>query len=264
MWKNWIPNGLSLGNLTFGFFSILVSSHAHAGSNIKSQQIFLVAGLLIMIAALFDGLDGPLARKLGVQSPLGEQLDSLGDLTTFGLAPGALIYQMYLSDLRIPLSFSVFPTFLPLGLAISAIFPICAAYRLARFNVTHDNKSFVGLPSPVAGLFIAFIPVTAYNDAPVPLPYALALFIAMAILMVSNVKYSKPQATLKPHFTIVRLIAFAALVGFLMYLLGWYWVIFFVVVLYIFSGLLAFFIHLLQRIRVGFDKRFRPGERDNS
>lgn len=250
MLKSWLPNGLSMGNLTFGFFSILVSSHVTPYHE-KAPQTFLLAGLLIMIAAILDGIDGPIARKLDSQSSLGKELDTLADLTTFGLAPGALIYRMYLSDLMIPLNFKDIEASLPIGLAIAAIFPLCAAYRLARFNTENDPKSFTGLPSPVAGLFIAFLPVSLYNGQPIPKIPALIVFVLMGALMVSNIKYSKPQVTLKPHFTILRLMAFTILVSALMWWLGWYWVVFFVVVLYIFSGLIALFIHLLQKIRVG-------------
>ncbi len=245
IWRSWIPNGLSLGNLTFGFFSIIVSSQSLKPSS-NDMNIFLIAGLLIMFAALFDGLDGPVARWLKVQSPLGAQLDSLADLTTFGLAPGALMYFMYLHELRITVPGWLYP--IPTGLFIASIFPICAAFRLARFNVSHDSRSFTGLPSPVAGLSIAFLPFFTKYNGKLPLSITLALFIVMALLMVSNVRYSKPQAKVKTHFTIARLVIFALVIISLMIWLGWYWVILGVTILYIFSGLIALLLGLLQKL----------------
>lgn len=250
MVRSWIPNGLSLGNLVFGFFSMIVA--AHQSEQFRQEQIFLIAGILIMIAAIFDGLDGPMARKLDVQSPLGQQLDSLADLTTFGLAPGYLIYQMYLSDLRIFVSWLDIPYGIPLGMLIAAIYPVSAAFRLARFNVNHEPGSFTGLPSPVAGVFIAFIPLSFHQEIPLPRWAALTLYIIMAFLMVSNVKYGKPQSTLFSRAGFFRIAVFTVLITALIIWLGWYWVLFSVITLYIFSGLVALVFHLLQRLKLRF------------
>lgn len=245
IWRSWIPNGLSLGNLTFGFFSIIVSSHSlKPGTN--DMNTFLIAGMLIMIAALFDGIDGPVARWLGVQSDLGEQLDSLADLTTFGLAPGALMYFMYFSHMKMQIPSIPYP--IPTGLMLASLFPICTAFRLARFNVTHDPGSFTGLPSPVAGLSIAFLPFFTKYSGKLPLSFSLTLFIVMALLMVSNIRYTKPQMTVRAHFTAVRLVLFAALIASLMIWLGWYWVILGVTTLYVFSGLIALLLSLFQKL----------------
>lgn len=248
MWKSWIPNSLSLGNLSFGFYSVVVASSAYRNPGMPSEQVFMISGVLILIAALFDGFDGPMARKLKVESPLGQQLDSLADLTTFGIAPGFLIYQMYLFDIKIQV-FNL-PKAFPLGMLIASIYPISAAFRLARFNVEHVPGSFTGLPSPIAGVFIALIPLTLTTIS-IPLWVITTLYILMALLMVSNVHYSKPQVSMRTHFTVFRLILFVLLVVGLMVALGWYWVVLSVILLYIFSGIASFVLHLLQKISIG-------------
>ena len=120
----WIPNSLTLGNLLLGFISIIYSS-------LGQQQGFFIAGLLILAASLLDGLDGPVARALKVSSPLGKELDSLADCVAFGIAPGYLSYEAYLSSVQV----QIFGMNINTGMVIAAIFPICVAYRLARFNI---------------------------------------------------------------------------------------------------------------------------------
>jgi len=116
----WMPNSLTMGNLLCGFISVIFAST-------RTPQGCLIAGLLIMGAALLDGLDGPLARALKVDSAIGAELDSLADCVTFGVAPGYLAYQAYLSGMFVP----VFGKSVDIGIFVASIFPICAAYRLA-------------------------------------------------------------------------------------------------------------------------------------
>lgn len=237
-----------MGNLTFGFFSIVIASRA-TGHNSENFYFFISAGLCIMIAAIFDGLDGPLARLFKSQSQLGEQLDSLADLTTFGLAPGFLMYKLYLYEIVIAKATLGTPWDIPVGMAIAAIFPLCAAFRLARFNVAHDPGSFVGLPSPVAGLLIAFIPIYNNNTQYISRPVAIVIFVSVAFLMISNIKYTKPQSGLRRQFTILRAIGFIAIISLLIYRFNLYFVVFGVVILYVASGLFAMVIHISQKLR---------------
>jgi CDP-diacylglycerol---serine O-phosphatidyltransferase len=237
-----------MGNLTFGFFAIVIASRA-TGHNSENFYFFIAAGLCIMLAAVFDGLDGPLARLFKSQSQLGEQLDSLADLTTFGLAPGFLMYKIYLYDIVVSKATLGTPWDIPVGMAIAAIFPLCAAFRLARFNTAHDPSSFVGLPSPVAGLLIAFIPLYNNNSQYISRPVAILVFATAAFLMISNIRYTKPQSNLKRQFTIVRAIGFALIMGLLIYKFNLYFVLFGVVILYVVSGLFAMVIHLMQKVR---------------
>ncbi len=96
----WIPNTLTLGNLTLGFVSMLVASEIGL-STTPSHELFQLAGVFIILAALFDGFDGMAARALDCTSELGADLDSLADLTTFGIAPGFLTYKMFLDGIWI-------------------------------------------------------------------------------------------------------------------------------------------------------------------
>lgn len=242
--RSWVPNLFTLGNLSLGFFAILLAARASQPEALK------VAGALILLAVLCDGLDGFAARLLNAGSDLGAQLDSLADLTAFGIAPGVLMYSLALADVRV----DVGGASLPVGVLVATVFPICAAYRLARFNVGHNSDSFRGLPSPVAGIIIGLMPLVA-DAATVPAPLLVAIFLICAFLMVSTVKYSKPQASRR--FTPLRLAALVVfLVGALVFT-GWRYGVtysfvglFFIIVIYVVSGLVTFLISLIQRFRM--------------
>ena len=176
---NWVPNALSLGNLTLGFVSILIASEA-TNSNPNSSQVFLLSGIFIILAALFDGFDGMAARALNATSDLG------AELTTFGIAPGYLTYKMILENFK----FDFFGTgeLFPYGMLVASIFPICAAYRLARFTVSHDPSSFTGLPSPIAGVIVGLFPV-AFPANTFSTFFTIPAFVIVALLMVSTIRY---------------------------------------------------------------------------
>ena len=102
---------------------------------------FEPAAALIIFAALIDGFDGLLARKLDAASPFGAELDSLADFFNFGVAPAFLVYQLALTGAP------------DLGWTAALIFAVCACLRLARFNVSRDvpvtgRAHFVGVPAP--------------------------------------------------------------------------------------------------------------------
>ena len=243
--RSWVPNLFTLGNLSLGFFAILLCLRGGGG-----PDTLKLAGALILLAVLCDGLDGFAARLLNASSELGAQLDSLADLTAFGIAPGVLMYSLALEGYRV----EVAGTNLPAGMFVGAVFPICAAYRLARFNVEHASDSFRGLPSPVAGIIIALTPLVS-EVAPVPPVLLAVLFLACAFLMVSTLKYSKPQVSRR--FTPSRLAVLVVfLVGALVFA-GWRYQpaysfvgLFFIIVVYVVSGVVTFLISLIQRYRV--------------
>lgn len=132
------------------------------------------------------------ARALDATTELGADLDSLADLTTFGIAPGFLMYQMVFQNFKIDM-FAIENLF-PIGMLIAALFPICAApYRLARFNVASDPKAFTGLPSPVAGVIVGIFPFSYFGSPLYPTFISIPFFILIALLMVSTIRYSKPQ-----------------------------------------------------------------------
>lgn len=131
-----VPSFFTLMNLFCGFLSIIF---VHEGN--------LVTGAwLIVLAGLFDVLDGFMARLTNSTSEFGMELDSICDVVSFGVAPGFLIYNFAFHELQI------------VGILLSALIPICSAIRLARFNVESKMESinyFRGLPTPAFAIMLA-------------------------------------------------------------------------------------------------------------
>lgn len=250
MIRRMIPNTLTFGNLLFGFLSVMVASQASHSAMPKSSDLFIIAGFLIVLATVFDGMDGAVARALGVQSSLGEQLDSLADLTTFGIAPAFLMYQISLYQIQFPILFFEGPRMLPLGMLIAAVYPMAAAFRLARFNIEHVEDSFSGLPSPIAGLVIALIPFFS-DRLPLGTLASVITILVLAFLMISNVKYSKVTVTIRSHLTRLRIILFLFIIVSLFFILKWYFVVISFLLLYIFSGILGILFNILNKIKFG-------------
>ncbi len=134
-----VPSFFTLMNLFSGFLAI---TQVHEGQ-------YVYACYLVVLAGFFDLLDGMMARLSQGQSLFGVELDSLSDVVSFGVAPSYLVYAFALSD------FGVF------GVIVSALPAMCAAVRLARYNVAFDGDSkdyFIGLPAPVhAFVIITFV-----------------------------------------------------------------------------------------------------------
>lgn len=169
-----LPNLLTLGALFSGFYAII----AGMGGD------FNAAGWAILVASIFDGLDGRVARLTGTQSAFGAQFDSLSDMVSFGMAPALIAFSWALSSLGNP------------GWAAAFIYMSCAALRLARFNVqlgTVSKRFFVGLQSPVAAGLVTFcVWVGALYEVQVSqaIAYLLAVVTVLAgLLMVSNYRY---------------------------------------------------------------------------
>lgn len=240
---NWVPNLFTLGNLTLGFLAILFS-----GREGDSAGALGLSGALILLACLCDGLDGYAARLLKAQSDLGAQLDSLADLTAFGIAPAVMMYSFVLRTVNPVIDGVTFPV----GMVIAAVYPACAAYRLARFNVAHDSGSFQGLPSPVAGVIVALMPLAFRESIHVPVAVMIVVFVAVAYLMVSTIRYSKPQVTFLKRFNPARLglvIAFIliglAAVGFFRGFAYSAALLFLIILIYVVTGIVAFLLSLL-------------------
>lgn len=169
-----LPNLLTLGALFSGFYAII------AGMNGSFNE----AGWAILIASIFDGLDGRVARLTGTQSAFGAQFDSLSDMVSFGMAPALIAFSWALSSLGNP------------GWAAAFIFMSCAALRLARFNVqlgTVSKRFFVGLQSPIAaGLvtFVVWVGAKYQVEVTPPIAYFVAVLTIFAgLLMISNYNY---------------------------------------------------------------------------
>ncbi|MCW8038124.1 MULTISPECIES: CDP-diacylglycerol--serine O-phosphatidyltransferase [Acinetobacter] len=171
------PNLITTAALLSGFYSIIASMNGE-----YTQAVYA-----IFIAALFDGLDGRVARAIGAQSPFGEQFDSLSDLLAFGVAPAILMYSWSLHDLG------------RIGLAACFVYTACAAFRLARFNVqigVVDKRYFIGVASPLAAVMIISLVLVARDfpavfdlrETGIQITNAV-MIIAVGLLMISNIKY---------------------------------------------------------------------------
>jgi CDP-diacylglycerol--serine O-phosphatidyltransferase len=233
MSRAWIPNALTLGNLTCGFVSVILSGTG-------SSEGFKVAAVLILVAALLDGLDGQTARLLAVDSPVGKELDSLADCVAFGVAPGYLAYRTYLSGFHVTIA----GLSIDFGALLAAIFPVCAAYRLARFNVKSTPHSFAGLPSPVAGVLVG-LGILCFPHGSIPRPVFAVIFCLTALLMVSTIAYSKPQSVIFKSSSIFRLAALTVLIALLL-LVFRFWVLLLALSAYVLSGLLGRLIQFIE------------------
>lgn len=227
----WIPNTLTIGNLLLGFIAIVYSSQGNYNG-------YVAGGLLIIGAALLDGLDGPVARALKVSSPLGGELDSLADCVTFGVAPGYLAYKAYLSGITL----HIFGIPIDCGIFIASIFPICVAYRLARFNVSSEPNLYSGLPSPIAGVIIALFPIYNVNTSEV---FFSLIFGFLGLLMVSTVRYSKPNSYIFKYIHGIKIIIFIFILA-LIVIFFKKWTVFIFILLYVISGILSFSIQYIQ------------------
>ena len=148
--KYYIPNAVTLLNLASGFIAI---THVLAG-----QLVW--GGIFIFLAAVFDFLDGTLARLLDARSELGKQLDSLADVVSFGVAPGMIIYDLLSINCNGSCNFldrvHITPYF-------ALLIPVCSAIRLAKFNIDlRQEEHFIGLPTPANALFFASIPLVLF------------------------------------------------------------------------------------------------------
>lgn len=144
--KSLIPNTLSCSNLLCGCASAMFAMNGE----------LLLAAILIVVAAFLDLFDGMVARLLNATSALGEQLDSLADMVSFGVAPGMIVFSI-LTNVEDGLSWLPF---------IAFIIPLCSALRLARFNAfKEETDSFIGLATPANSIFWALlIIITFYLD----------------------------------------------------------------------------------------------------
>ena len=168
-----IPDLLTICNLICGVLAVFCCFSGgdtdFYGYSVIVKSKLSMAGYLIFAGAVFDVLDGLAARLLKVNSKHGKQLDSLADVITFGLAPTSIVYVMLLhshqSDWFLTTMFH-----LPLIALLSLAIVVGAAIRLAVFSSSdNQTKSFIGLPSPAAGIFFASLPIIAqYNTFILP------------------------------------------------------------------------------------------------
>jgi len=168
-----LPNLFTTANLFCGFYAIVAAI----------QGDFLKAAIAIMVAAIFDGLDGKIARVTGTVSRFGLEYDSLCDAISFGVAPGILVYLWALQP------------FGRLGWLAALIFVACGTLRLARFNTQthiHGSDYFNGFPIPAAGFMIATTVLLYYRLGGTGTTKHVTILImiyVLSFLMVSTIKY---------------------------------------------------------------------------
>ncbi|HUI24557.1 MAG TPA: CDP-diacylglycerol--serine O-phosphatidyltransferase [Candidatus Kryptonia bacterium] len=169
-----LPNLFTTGGLFAGFYSVIASLHGD----------FQIAALMILLAQIFDILDGRVARLTRSTSRFGIEYDSLSDLVAFGVAPGILAYRWALEPWQ------------SWGWLAASLYVTCGALRLARFNVQYDNvekRHFVGLPIPAAADVVASTVLLYYYFGGLGATHkhllVLLVIYALGALMVSNVKY---------------------------------------------------------------------------
>jgi CDP-diacylglycerol--serine O-phosphatidyltransferase len=168
-----LPNLFTSGNLFCGFWAIIS----------VFQEKYFYAAVAILLATLFDLLDGKVARLSGATSKFGVQYDSLADLISFGVAPALLAFSWALRPYG------------RFGWLAAFLFVVCGALRLARFNVmaaSGDTKYFKGLPIPAAAMTIALtilLYLRLIETGWVKDIVILVMIYVLAFLMVSNIRY---------------------------------------------------------------------------
>lgn len=164
--RAWVPSLFTSLNLVFGMLSIFSTFEGRYNS----------AAIFIILALVADGLDGRVARAMGVSSDFGKELDSLCDLGSFGVAPGILIYELALRDLGI------------VGQLAAIAFAVCGALRLARFNISTDvvKGYFMGMPIPSGGCIVATFALSGLVLPPIVTAIGTVLY---GYLMISTVRY---------------------------------------------------------------------------
>lgn len=246
-----LPNGFTLASLFFGIFAIVAASRGDHGR----------AVWYILIGGICDGMDGRVARATRTESRFGEELDSLVDALSFGLAPALLMYFAVLNREGWDWVF-VF------------LFVACAVMRLARFNVEQAGRlktAFRGLPSPAAGGTLAtyfwFSQTPLYNQTLIgDLPWhamVRLMMVGLGFLMISNVPYPAwPTFSTKSWRGIAGLLLFIGVAAGLFFLPKEFF--FPVGMLYVISGVAVSVVKgLLDRQELPADAGVRPnGESD--
>ena len=202
-----LPSMFTLANLLCGFAAIFYASRPEGAEHVfNNLSLLTIAALLIFAGMIFDALDGRVARLTRNTSDLGEQLDSMSDMVTFGIAPAFLVIQLINIGTPFfgPESEPVDKFFDRFVLVVAGIYAACTALRLARFNVEidepseSDHMSFKGLPSPAAGGTVAvfvllhqsLIAGSSFDHARTVALFMVGITLLAALGMVSTYRYS--------------------------------------------------------------------------
>jgi len=195
-----LPNFLTASSIFVGVLSLIEGSKGH----------FTQAAWLILLALLFDGLDGRVARLTNTTSRFGVEFDSLADIISFGIAPAMLVY------------FYVGQYYGRFGILLSALYVIFGAVRLARFNVTtaqNDPNVFIGLPIPTAAVALA-TSLLFFEEYHLH-SWSIVLLVAsfpIALLMVTNIRYPSFKTIQLDRPIVYKTLILLLLVASLLYL----------------------------------------------
>lgn len=246
-----LPTLFTSGNIFLGFLAIIQAFQAAlqiSSGDMSPNEHFANAAKAIGFAVFFDGLDGRIARMTNTTSDFGRELDSLADFITFGIAPSVLAFIWGVQFVQPPFS-GLATHILRVGYFVSFFYLLCAAARLARFNIQTnpvlknpgrpDRKYFAGMATPAAAGFVAAVVFFDYGQ-PIHNVYLSAIWLALlafvGLLMVSTWRYpSLKQINIgKPRSPLVVL-----LFGLFIYLI-WNWaqiVLLLIAVAYVGSGI---------------------------
>jgi CDP-diacylglycerol--serine O-phosphatidyltransferase len=184
----WVPNFITSLALVSGSLSVFFAIDGHLA----------LAGIFIIIAALFDFLDGLAARSLKTYSEIGKQLDSLADVISFGLAPAAILFTLYefaLFGKNQPIQDIEAKWYEWLILFSAFLIPVFSALRLAKFNLSTDqDKNFIGMPTPANAIlwasFALMLSLPKYTEV-LKILYTtknfLAIVIVTSLMLVSRI-----------------------------------------------------------------------------
>lgn len=211
-----LPNLMTAGNLFCGFIALTKIVEADLSRDDFSD--INLALFFILLACIFDLLDGRVARMGGQESPFGREFDSLADIISFGVAPAFLVHRIVLRDL--------FGAHQEIGWFIASIYLICGAFRLARFNCLATmsggggGKDFLGFPIPAAAGLVASLTLflvywEEQNFKKGYLRYILpALLLFLSAMMVSRVRYpSFKKLDFRSQRTFAKTLGFILVMG---------------------------------------------------
>jgi CDP-diacylglycerol--serine O-phosphatidyltransferase len=193
-----LPSFVTLLSIACGFGSIVISVD---NAPVGNPSDYRLAAILLVLAGVFDALDGFVARATNTQSNFGVQLDSIADVMNFGCAPGLLLYCYGFAQMS-----ADHPTLVRMGGLACFVFVACGALRLARFNVMvgrTDPRYFVGMPITAGAACVASV-VVAWPEPAAGMVQAflvMLLMVAVGALMVSTIRFpSSKQPKSKAMF----------------------------------------------------------------
>jgi CDP-diacylglycerol--serine O-phosphatidyltransferase len=249
-----LPSLFTTFNIGLGYYAL----HQTYMASVSNPGLYDNAAKAIGFAILFDGLDGRIARLMGTTSDFGREFDSLADVITFGVAPALLAWTWGFSSMGSFSGEGLHSRIVQFGAVASFIFLIAGASRLARFNIQTNpqpsnpgrpgRKYFVGMPIPAAaGVVAATVHFAVYPLLSWWMGLIWAVLVcAASFLMVSTWRfYSFKELDLRKRHPFWRVVFIAVIIAAIWFFSQY--VLFFVALAYMLSGVLARLIFNLRR-----------------